>query len=235
MGIILETMEENTENLRDDITVVFTSCGRLDLLSITVESFLKYNTHPISKFIIIDNSGNQNIGPILNTMFGKKENFEIIINETNIGQVGSIDKAYSLIETEYIFHCEDDWLFFDYGFIELSLEILKLRKDISNVNIRIRFDGERGSMHPIIGPYTTPKNNIYYEYQQNYLGEWHGFSWNPGLRRLSDYKNIMPYKKYKNEQGVNLLFKNLGFKAACLEKYYCKHIGGNNITEKSNT
>jgi len=31
----------------------------------------------------------------------------------NIGQIKSIDKAYSMVDTEYIFHCEDDWEFYD--------------------------------------------------------------------------------------------------------------------------
>ena len=49
----------------------------------------------------------------------------IIYNETNIGQIKSIDKnIYSLVKTEFIFHCEDDWEFYSYGFIEKSINIL---------------------------------------------------------------------------------------------------------------
>lgn len=219
----------------DKITVVFTSCGRVDFLKITIDSFLKFNTYNIEKYIIIENSGDINVANDINNLFGNLDKFQIIINETNIGQVSSIDKAYSFVNTEYIFHCEDDWLFFEYGFIEKSLSILRDRKDISNINLRVRFDGEKGSEHPILGPMKTKDDIIYYEYIQNYYGVWHGFSWNPGLRRLSDYQLIKPYKQYINEQGVNLVFKNLGYKAACLENFYCKHIGTNSITEKSNT
>ena len=216
------------------VTVVFTSCGRFDLLGKTIESFLKYNTYPIEKYFIIDNSTMFEAYDNLINMFPNNENIEIIMNETNIGQVSSIDKVYKQINTEYIFHCEDDWEFFDQGFIELSLDVLEERKDVSNINIRVRFDGERGSMHPITGNFKTKNNIIYHEYQINYLDEWHGFSWNPGLRRLSDYTKIKPYKQYGNEQGVNKIMFELGYKAACLEKPYCKHIGINSITFKSN-
>ena len=42
---------------------------------------------------------------------------KIIYNDVNIGQCKSIDKAYELVDTEYIFHCEDDWEFTSPNFI----------------------------------------------------------------------------------------------------------------------
>ena len=49
----------------------------------------------------------------------------MIINEKRLGQMKSIDKAYSEVDTEYIFHCEDDWKFFKNGFIEKSMKLLE--------------------------------------------------------------------------------------------------------------
>ena len=37
--------------------------------------------------------------------------FDIIINKKHMWQFFSIDKAHSLVDTENIFHCEDDWAF----------------------------------------------------------------------------------------------------------------------------
>ena len=39
------------------VTVVITSCNRLDFLQETVRSFLEFNTYPISEYIIVDDSG----------------------------------------------------------------------------------------------------------------------------------------------------------------------------------
>ena len=220
--------------LKNKITVVFTSCGRFYFLNKTISSFIKYNTHPIEKFIVIDNSTRPNAYDIIEEMLVDVSNYEIIINDENIGQVASIDKAYGLVNTEYIFHCEDDWEFFNSGFMELSLDILENRLDICNINVRIRFDGEKGSMHPINEEIMTLNNTKYHEYEKNYCGVWHGFSWNPGLRRLKDYNTIKPYKQYGNEQGVNNIMNHLGFKSACLVNSYCKHIGTNSVTPKSN-
>jgi len=218
------------------VTVVFTSCGRFNLLKKTLESFMRFNTYPVEKIIIKENSGILESKEVLERMVKKYEdNFQIIVNDTNIGQVASIDKAYGFIETEYIFHSEDDWEFFDSNFIEKSIDVLKEDPKIININLRVRFDGERGSMHPL-EPFTkqTKNGTIYHEYTRDYLNEWHGFSWNPGLRRLSDYNLIKPYINYNNEQGVGQKYRDMDYRSACLEKFYCKHIGQNSITPKSN-
>jgi len=216
------------------VTVVFTSCGRFDFLNRTIESFMKFNEYPIEKFIVIDNGMLPDTYDIIKNMFENTDNVQIIVNEENIGQVGSIDKAYGLIDTEYIFHCEDDWEFYDSGFIDLSVDVLNNYPNVGNVIIRLRFDGEKGSMHPITGVYTTPNGTIFHVYVQNVFNTWHGFSWNPGLRRLSDYNRMKPYKLYGNEQGMNRKMKELEYIAVCLEKQYCRHIGTNSITLKSN-
>ena len=218
------------------VTVVFTSCGRFNLLKKTLESFMRFNTYPVEKIIIIENSGILESKEVLERIVKKYEdNFQIIVNDTNIGQVASIDKAYGFIETEYIFHSEDDWEFFDSNFIEKSIDVLNEDPKIININLRVRFDGERGSMHPL-EPFTkqTKNGTIYHEYTRDYLNEWHGFSWNPGLRRLSDYNLIKPYINYNNEQGVGQKYRDMDYRSACLEKFYCKHIGQNSITPKSN-
>jgi len=158
----------------------------------------------------------------------------VIINDTNIGQVASIDKAYSYVTTPYIFHCEDDWQFFDSGYIDKSLDVLEYDKKLININVRVRFDGERGSMHPVGDAKFTSAGTKYHEYDTAYLGVWRGFSWNPGLRRKCDYDMIKPYKQHGEESAVGNLYYKLGYKSACLEKFYCKHIGGNSKTPKSN-
>ena len=49
---------------------------------------------------------------------------EFIFNERRRGQILSIDRLYSTIDTEYIFHCEDDWEFYKKRFAK-KIWILK--------------------------------------------------------------------------------------------------------------
>ncbi|WP_299688973.1 hypothetical protein [uncultured Tateyamaria sp.] len=53
-----------------------------------------------------------------------------------LGQIASIDRAYSHVETPYIYHCEDDWLFPTSLFIEESRAVLEARADVHAVMLR---------------------------------------------------------------------------------------------------
>ena len=77
-----------------DVTVVITSCNRLDLLYRTLASFIEFNTYPVQKIIIIDDSGVPNV---LEKLKGVNDLFVCVENEINLGQILSIDKAYAMV------------------------------------------------------------------------------------------------------------------------------------------
>ena len=52
-----------------------------------------------------------------------------------VGQLKILDMAYALIETKWIFHCEDDWEFVRPGWIELSIEYLKQHEEVINLGL----------------------------------------------------------------------------------------------------
>jgi glycosyl transferase family 2 len=219
----------------EKVTFAMTSCGRSDLLEPTIASFISYNTYPIYRYVIIDDSGNKDEHKKIEKILDKfKIPYVLILNLENFGQVKSLDRLYSEINTEYIWHTEDDWETISDDAIRKSLDLLKCDGKICNVNTRIRFDGEKGSMHPIEPLQKTRNGTEYHNYVVGYEGIWNGFSWNPGLRRLSDYKTLGNFQQYKNEQGVGQKFKDLGFHASCLKDAYCKHIGTYSHTPKPN-
>lgn len=219
------------------VTIVITSCNRPKLLELTLKSFFKYNTfEDISGIIIIDDSGIFDCNKECNDLIPTKIKRNFMYNESNIGQIASIDKAYSYVETEYIFHCEEDWEFYDYGFIEKSLEILK--NDEKIVCVWLRQYGD--SSHPVLKPII---NNIYRHMDRNYeyiydkkVYNWMGFTFNPGLRRKMDYDIIKPftvsckpyfYSTIPDEIDVQKIYKNLEMYAAITlnKNGYVRHIG----------
>ena len=116
------------------VTVVLTSCNRVELLDKTIESFHKHNTYPIEEFIIIEDSTDiKAIKHIKNNY----SDYTLIFNEENLGTFKSIDKAYSQVNTPYIFHLEDDWKFVREGFIEDSMKILE-HNNPKVINVWIR-------------------------------------------------------------------------------------------------
>lgn len=209
------------------VTVVLTSCGRIFELKKTIASFNKYNTFPIHEFIIAEDSGNRAMHSEVKKLY---PDYTHIFHPKNVGLVNNIDSGYAQVKTEFIFHLEDDWEFTRPGFIEKSLEILLCYPSIMQVWIRAIGDTNG---HPV-----QPKK--YYAGNTEFMlvadnvdeGRWHGFTWNPGLRRLSDYQKIGPYSKVtpdlkagEREMIIGLLYHKKGFRAAILPEGYVHHIG----------
>jgi GT2 family glycosyltransferase len=227
------------------ITLVITSCNRLHLLTPTIKSFLKYNTYPIHEIIIIDDSGISGCIDDIKKIIPSQLKTTLLYNSTNIGQINSIDIAYSHVTTDYIFHCEDDWEFTKSGFIEISLEILNKYKNIYTVWLR-EYRNSRVVLcgHPILPKIYDDSFRILGSFKER-TNTWYGFTFNPGLRRTIDYKKFMPYSKYINssmsncggvEQALSHVYHMNNYVSAITthEKGYVKHIGWNDSTQKLN-
>ncbi|HGW8937332.1 TPA: glycosyl transferase family 2, partial [Escherichia coli] len=152
-----------------------------------------------------------------------------LINEKNIGQIKSIDKAYSLVTTEYIFHCEDDWHFYRDGFIEDSLDILKEYRQISMVSLRDWLNDVSINCHMEKTTLLQTRNGTRFFMLKPKNGDgWGGYSFNPGLRRLQDYKEIIgQFSKVGHEKNISLYFLEKGMNMALLESSAVEHIGWN--------
>ena len=204
----------------DKITMIVTSCGRGDLLKKTLDSFDKYNAYPIDRRIIIDDSGDPAFQNTLMQDYGV--NYEVIANNPKIGHLASIDLAYSRVKTPLIFHCEDDWEFRRPGFIEESIQILKGDPKMLQVWIREKYD----SAHPEIPEIYRTSTGLPYQ-RMSQWDEWCGFSWNPGLRRLSDWQDVGGYASFKNESVISKHYQAQGYFAGRTLDGYCIHIGWN--------
>jgi len=216
-----------------EVTVVITACNRPSLLRRTWDSFLRFNTYPIHKAIIIEDSGLNHINDFIVTDFANPFPVLLLYNDKNMGQVASIDKAYGFVSTEWIFHCEEDWEFFRPGFIEASLDILNSNVLVGYVWLRAHNAEPRHDHEPI--PLLSNTDQIYYLMHPNWDHKWSGFTFNPALRKTSDVLQFYPYcsqyaqKRAKDvsELDVNFLYKNAGIRAAITDvsKGFVKHIG----------
>ena len=219
----------------DNVTVVITSCGRTDLLEQTLESFFKFNTYPIEKVIIVEDSGTtQDFAKVKQLVPCE---LEILVNKENIGQVKSIDKAYAKVNTDFIFHCEEDWEFFKPGFIEKSFEILKTNPKLITVWLRGYDDTKNHAI--MFDEKFNISDDCYYLMDGARKKHWCGFTWNPGLRRTSDCMLFHPYQNLevrKLKNGMNILgeidlsiyYQEAGYRAAITsdQEGYVRHIGG---------
>jgi hypothetical protein len=226
-----------------DVTMVITSCNRIKLLFKTINSFTKFNTHIINKMILIEDSGlvdKSYLSAKLSNLI-PVENLDVIINDVNLGQMRSVDKAYIKVSTSYIFHCEDDWYFYKYSFIEKSKKLFEIYEQPEKENLLQVWIRNHNEM-VTFAPFTKygsllEDNSIKYFYVFSSNHHWKGFSMNPGLKKLEDYQNIGSYEKLVNdfsymckycvfESLIGLYYFNKGFVTLSLDNEgYAEHLG----------
>jgi hypothetical protein len=180
--------------MSEDVTVVLTSCNRPQLLTRTLQSFFAQNTHPVAQFVLVED-GPRVLDEAADFRFPCPAS--LICTGERVGQIAAIDYAYSRVRSPYVFHLEDDWEFYAPGFVEKSLRILAAEPRCLQVYLRA-LDDTNG--HPVHWRPRRTRGVAWRKMRYGYKafgGEWHGFSFNPGLRRLADYVAVGGYGRYR--------------------------------------
>jgi hypothetical protein len=183
-------LHQRERRLTSTVSAVLTSCGRADLLVRTLDSFFRFNTCPIAQLLVVEDGYSV---PEQLSAYSFPCAYKIICTGERVGQIAAIDYAYSRLESEYIFHLEDDWEFYASGFIERSLSVLERHPNCLQVHLRA-LDDING--HPIGDKVHDCEGVTWRRLVYGYLAggfEWNGFSFNPGLRRLADYIAVGGY------------------------------------------
>jgi hypothetical protein len=208
------------------VTLVLTSSNRLDMLERTLASFFRHNDYPLARAIVIEDSDNRDFLAVIERF--RDYGVEGMFNGQRLGQHRSIDRAYATVETEYVFHCENDYDFGRPGIIRESVAILEAEPDILMVlprakeelpyyldSVPVRHVG--GAAYRKVGPRLHDK--------------WYTFSFNPGLRRMSDYR-LLPhgYTPFAREEEISKYYKTLGKAMAILVDGQAHHFGARRST-----
>ena len=196
------------------MSLVLTSCGRLEILNKTLESFFINNTYTLEKLYLVEDSLDEKVYKSIELKWGNKLN--LIFNRQKKGQIKSIVDTYKLVKTPLIFHCEDDWVYTRKNFIEDSLKIL----GTDNKIIQVWLESKESASRLDIFRYGDLQNveDIGYRRVECKEGwEWGYFSFRPGVKRMSDYELIGGYDKYKNELDIGVEYKKRGYYTVIIE------------------
>jgi hypothetical protein len=210
------------------ISFTITTCGRLDLLNKTLSSFFDLCNFPFCEYIMTDDSGDEEVYRELEQLWGSK--FTIIQNSPKVGLSKSLDKLFNKCKADYIFHCEDDWLFENNPkLVEQSLDILEEYEQVHQVYVRHREDNP----HKPEPDYYSTLSFVPFQVIPWWKDEWSGFSWNPGLRRKKDYLTMFPqgFAEYGDEIVCSKHTMQYAYQAVILEETSCRHIGYEQHTE----
>lgn len=209
--------------MNKEVTAILTSCGRFDLLRITLDSFFKFNTCDIKEFFIYEDSGLP-VPQDLQTDYPFIKWMCRIGTEGFPSQILALDLLWQHVKTPYAFCMEDDWEFIREGFIEDSMAVMETDPKIMMAWLKAV---ENYNVQPV-----EFRKNFFVFKPDTDLWAWHRF--NPSLKRKADYDLIAPFSKHttwnplkpwKSEADISKVYNNLGFTAAILPEPYIKHIG----------
>jgi hypothetical protein len=206
-----------------------TSCERHDLLQRTMDSFFEHADVLPSKAIILEDGHN---GPGIlpcNDLYNVKAVWRN--NPERLGQIRSCDRLMEMVETEWVFWCEDDWLFKEGNFIVESYGILERYPEIFTVSLRGRAWNHplRESAYPFLIA------------EPGWSDGWGGMCFNPGLRRKSDYLKMGPYAQgglnmwaCQSEHELSRRYLKAGYRIADLGRPIIEHLGHGRSKTKEN-
>lgn len=201
-----------------DVTAFFLSCDRLDLLDITISSFLETVSEEV-KLVLYDDSGRADIFSTLLEKYGDK--FDIICFPEKRGQWVAYDFMTSYVNTKYIFYVEDDWKFIQSGYLQLSRNILESNRLIGNVDISERSFigyggvGEETELFIWKRPWRIDEQHLY----------WIGWQGSPNLKRREDYILLGRIENLTPEWVIDRKFHLMGLMSVAAKTTYVEHIG----------
>jgi hypothetical protein len=209
-------------------TLAITSCNRHDLLKRTLDSFIRHTDLLPTTTVILEDSDAPppawiNAMPYCAVLGRLKWR----TNGQRRGQIFSLDSLYAEVDTPYVFHLEDDWEFIRGGdFMRRSFITLERFPLVSAVSLR----GADCNGHPLVSDFPCGLQQ-----KPGWEGGWGGYSFNPGLRRMSDLKmfggsfgRFVGYGRHGcgHELDISRRALDLGYRIAVLDtEPHVKHIG----------
>lgn len=201
----------------DSVTCVLTSCGRFDLLRVTLDSFLAH--HRPARFIIAEDSADAAFADRIRERYPQ---VEVRLNEPRLGQHRSIDSAYGDVATPFIFHMEDDFRFDGPVDVVDAVALAGSDPNISSVCFR-RFDTLK-LRHRMFAKRFAHGAQTYARMDRAHR-DWYGFSFNPGIVSRDFWLEAGPYADHRNERAMSRAMKERGFGVVFQLPGVAVHIG----------
>jgi hypothetical protein len=221
------------------ITLTMTTCKRLQLFKQTIQLFFNncLDIDLIKEIIIVDdNSSLDDIKEMQNFLKDYKYNIKLI--STNCGHANALNILFYNVQTDYIFHLEDDWEIKKGNFIRQSFEIMNDNEKIKSVLMRNWI--AQGAKQQI--PKHIEKTKYYIhnynglKFQKGNINTYPGYSLNPSLQNIKDIKKI---GKFENKKLFELRFAyryySYGYLVGMTYFDFCLHVGIQSAYKSNNT
>lgn len=206
------------------ITLCLTAGGRPDLLEQTLASLLPLSGKYFSQTLFVNDFGDKKSNKVI---LRHLPDAKIFFHRKQKGHHRSVDELYQAVESELIFHCEDDWVFDPVDFMPDALAVLNADPQISQVCLR-RADCYLSRGYDLNGPdfQSAQAGDVSYKKAvRPTRGGWGYFTFNPTLLRKELWREIGPFKNFYREYDINKRLCELGRPTAYLSPGTCRTIG----------
>lgn len=242
-----EQLSNASPFIEDDeirIGVYVTTCGRADLLNLTLTSFVRYNTRiPMLYKILIDDCHKVKAEDVpgwtlIRTDVPQNMNREVRIVFANLLGYLMLVKMLEL-RVDYIFHSEDDWEYFQSNFVGTAIEAdrelangcggdSEVKASTVCVSDTNRFDPAPKVWTPKPSCPPCSKEPVYYLCYGD--KGWMGFTYNPGVMNSiaagTMFLSIQAKMGYQDEHSISQEALARNYHVAYVDGSFARHMGG---------
>jgi hypothetical protein len=213
-----------TSEIPDSVTVCVMSCGRLDLLAMTMQSFRAHNRG--GRYIISEDSADSNVIAEVKRTY---PDAQVVSGTERLGIMRGIDRLYAAVTTPHIFHLEDDWAF--EGPVDWNAAITLLKENAKIANVLVRAFDELKPNWRAKSDNLVCAGQSFQVMRVNAHPEFFGWSPNPGLINKDLWEQNKPFGRMFPDQMSGLI-KAQGRVVAYLLPGVARHIGaGRNVVD----
>jgi len=205
--------------MNNEIDLCLTIGRRPSLLRQTLESLLPRAN--FKQIIAINDFRDEETNDVFNELCPAG----ILINlDEQVGHHRAVDLMYSKVISPYVLHCEDDWLFNSDLMLTESIQLLQRNKNIGSVCLRTIEDFNLNAQDKS-KEVVQEIDGIKFSRLDGLHEQWHGYTFNPHVTSLSQWKTFGPYSAFKKERHISRKLRSAGTFVAYLQPGSCVHIG----------
>lgn len=141
----------------------------------------------------------------------------------HLGHHGAVDAMYTEVTTPFVLHGEDDWAFTRGGVLAPALQLLRdpaisvvCLRDLDDIPLP---EADRARI------VTETRDGIRFARLDGLHPQWHGFTFNPHLARLSLWQGLGGFSSFAKERHISRHLRAKGQYVAFLCPGACHHIG----------
>lgn len=148
----------------------------------------------------------------------------LISLDRQLGHHAAVDHMYGLVQTPWVFHCEDDWLFEQPIDLQRLTEVLRAQTWMSGVCLRKRSDFSLVSADESKVLCESYAGLDFYRLDKLHA-QWHGYTFNPHLASARVWREFAPFASFKKERHISRTMRKRGLVMAYWADGGCSHLG----------